>query len=109
MCQNECYCEFFQDPILGITEAYLANKAPNKINLGVVRSLCIFKGIAPNRAPCLPYRYGVSTLLTALHDCLVRICMSWAQGAYRDDEGKPVVLDVVRDAESRISGVNFME
>jgi hypothetical protein len=30
----------------------------------------------------------------------------WAklQGAYRDDNGKPVVLDCVRQAESRIAG-----
>ena len=31
------------------------------------------------------------------------------QGAYRDDDCKPVVLDVVREAESRIAGSNFME
>jgi aspartate/tyrosine/aromatic aminotransferase len=28
-----------QDPILGITEAYLANKSPDKMNLGVVRQV----------------------------------------------------------------------
>ena len=31
------------------------------------------------------------------------------QGAYRDDDSKPVVLNVVREAESRIAGSNFME
>ena len=31
------------------------------------------------------------------------------QGAYRDDDCKPVVLNVVREAESRIAGSNFME
>ena len=31
------------------------------------------------------------------------------QGAYRDDAGKPVVLDVVREAEERIAGSNTME
>lgn len=31
------------------------------------------------------------------------------QGAYRDDNGKPVVLDVVRQAEDIIAGSNFME
>ena len=31
------------------------------------------------------------------------------QGAYRDDDCKPVVLSVVREAESRIAGSNFME
>ena len=31
------------------------------------------------------------------------------QGAYRDDNGKPVVLDVVREAEKRVGGSHFME
>jgi len=31
------------------------------------------------------------------------------QGAYRDDAGKPVVLDCVREAERRVMGSNFME
>ena len=31
------------------------------------------------------------------------------QGAYRDDDCKPVVLNVVREAESRVAGSNFME
>lgn len=31
------------------------------------------------------------------------------QGAYRDDDGKPVVLESVREAERRIAGVHFME
>jgi aspartate aminotransferase len=31
------------------------------------------------------------------------------QGAYRDDDGKPVVLDCVRKAESMIAGKEFME
>ncbi|KAK9291114.1 hypothetical protein L1049_009301 [Liquidambar formosana] len=30
-------------------------------------------------------------------------------GAYRDDEGKPVVLQCVRDAEAKISGSEFLE
>ncbi|XP_022950910.1 aspartate aminotransferase, mitochondrial-like [Cucurbita moschata] len=54
-----------KDPIIGVTEAFLADSSPNKINLGV--------------------------------------------GAYRDDEGKPVVLQCVRDAESKISGSEFLE
>lgn len=54
-----------KDPILGITEAYLADSDPNKINLGV--------------------------------------------GAYRDDNGKPVVLNCVREAERRVGGSHFME
>lgn len=38
--------------------------------------------------------------------------LTWSvslQGAYRDDNGKPVVLNVVREAEGRIAGSNFME
>ncbi len=31
------------------------------------------------------------------------------QGAYRDDNGQPVVLGCVREAERRIAGSNFME
>lgn len=54
-----------RDPILGITEKFLADKSPDKINLGV--------------------------------------------GAYRDDEGRPVVLDCVREAERRVAGKEFME
>ena len=35
--------------------------------------------------------------------------MNLGVGAYRDDQGKPVVLDCVREAEARIAGKNFME
>ncbi|KAG2496504.1 hypothetical protein HYH03_005329 [Edaphochlamys debaryana] len=54
-----------KDPILGITEKFLADTDPSKINLGV--------------------------------------------GAYRDDNGQPVVLDSVREAERRVAGSHFME
>ncbi|XP_031395248.1 aspartate aminotransferase, mitochondrial-like [Punica granatum] len=54
-----------KDPITGVTEAFLADPSPNKINLGV--------------------------------------------GAYRDDEGRPVVLQCVRDAEAKIAGSEFLE
>ncbi|XP_030927477.1 aspartate aminotransferase, mitochondrial-like isoform X2 [Quercus lobata] len=54
-----------KDPITGVTEAFLADNNPHKINLGV--------------------------------------------GAYRDDEGKPVVLQCVRNAEAKIAGCDFME
>ncbi|PON94409.1 Aspartate/other aminotransferase [Trema orientale] len=54
-----------KDPIVGVTEAFLADPSPNKINLGV--------------------------------------------GAYRDDDGKPVVLQCVRDAEAKIAGSDFLE
>lgn len=54
-----------KDPILGVTEAFLADPSPNKVNVGV--------------------------------------------GAYRDDDGKPVVLECVRKAEARIAGNLNME
>eukprot|EP00775_Hariotina_reticulata_P010765 gene10765-10921_t len=54
-----------RDPILGVTEKFLADQNPNKINLGV--------------------------------------------GAYRDDNGQPVVLESVRHAEQRVAGSHFME
>ncbi|CAK9225365.1 unnamed protein product [Sphagnum troendelagicum] len=54
-----------RDPILGVTEAFLADTHPSKMNVGV--------------------------------------------GAYRTDEGKPLVLECVRQAERRIAGTNFME
>ncbi|XP_031114427.1 aspartate aminotransferase, mitochondrial-like [Ipomoea triloba] len=54
-----------KDPILGITQAFLVDLSPNKVNVGV--------------------------------------------GAYRDDNGKPVVLECVREAERRIAGGFNME
>ncbi|KAH0448253.1 hypothetical protein IEQ34_022053 [Dendrobium chrysotoxum] len=54
-----------KDPILGVTEAFLADPSPDKVNVGV--------------------------------------------GAYRDDNGKPVVLECVREAEKRIAGNLNME
>ncbi|THG20553.1 aspartate aminotransferase, mitochondrial [Camellia sinensis] len=54
-----------KDPILGVTEAFLADPSPSKVNVGV--------------------------------------------GAYRDDNGKPVVLECVREAEGRIAGNLNME
>ncbi|EFJ33874.1 hypothetical protein SELMODRAFT_83150 [Selaginella moellendorffii] len=54
-----------RDPILGVTEAFLADSDPKKVNVGV--------------------------------------------GAYRNDEGKPVVLECVRKAEQIIAGKQNME
>ncbi|CAN6272066.1 unnamed protein product [Urochloa humidicola] len=54
-----------KDPILGVTEAFLADPSPEKVNVGV--------------------------------------------GAYRDDNGQPVVLECVREAERRIAGNLNME
>ena len=33
----------------------------------------------------------------------------YLQGAYRDNDGKPVVLGCVREAERRVTGNKFME
>ncbi|OMO67761.1 Aspartate/other aminotransferase [Corchorus olitorius] len=54
-----------KDPINSVTEAFLADPCPYKINLGV--------------------------------------------GAYRDDEGKPIVLQCVREAQAKIESSNFLE
>ncbi|RVW40917.1 Aspartate aminotransferase, mitochondrial [Vitis vinifera] len=54
-----------KDPIMSVTEAFLSDTSPNKINLGV--------------------------------------------GAYRDDDGRPVVLQCVRDGEVKIAGTEFLE
>ncbi|KAI6673306.1 hypothetical protein NL676_001212 [Syzygium grande] len=54
-----------EDPITSVSEAFLADASPNKINLGV--------------------------------------------GAYRDEEGKPVVLRCVRNAEAKVAGSEFLE
>ncbi|XP_043725367.1 aspartate aminotransferase, mitochondrial-like isoform X2 [Telopea speciosissima] len=54
-----------KDPMLSVTEAFLSDTHPKKINLGV--------------------------------------------GAFRDDEGNPVVLQCVRDAEARVAGAEYLE
>ncbi|KAG6744354.1 hypothetical protein POTOM_053074 [Populus tomentosa] len=54
-----------KDPITSVTEAFIADTSPTKINLGV--------------------------------------------GACRDDEGKPVILQCVREAGAKITGCDFME
>ena len=69
---------------------------------------------------CLPERFGLDTgtghvhgespLISAAGLSVRLMCrMCTLQGAYRDDDCKPVVLNVVREAESRIAGSNFME
>jgi hypothetical protein len=40
---------------------------------------------------------------------LLLTCKATIQGAYRDDDGKPVVLDCVREAERRVAGKKNME
>jgi len=54
-----------RDPILGVTENFLKDAHPSKMNVGV--------------------------------------------GAYRNDQGKPVVLECVRKAEAKIAGSDLME
>ena len=84
-----------KDPILGITEAFLADESPNKMNLGVVWL-----------KPCMLTNY---TDLVHMIIWLQINLSHYSQGAYRDDNGKPVVLDVVREAERRVGGSHFME
>ena len=83
-----------KDPILGITEAFLADDNPKKMNLGVVR-----------------HAFACTLLLHVCTDFERQYFSSFMclKGAYRDDNGKPVVLDVVREAERRVSGSHFME
>lgn len=83
-----------QDPILGITENFLADTADNKMNLGVVRAACTLR-------VCESCRSRAALPLALLAHCL--------QGAYRDDDGKPVVLECVREAERRVCGNKNME
>jgi len=39
---------------------------------------------------------------------LIEFIFYFRKGAYRDDNGKPVVLESVREAERRIAGGQFM-
>lgn len=50
-------CCTTQDPILGVTEAFLADKNPEKINLGVVSQICL----TPAGACCSDCRDACST------------------------------------------------
>jgi aspartate aminotransferase len=78
-----------KDPILGVTEAFLADTSPDKVNVGVVRiSLSLFPVFA-RLSCCFSPAHRRGTI---------------SQGAYRDDNGKPVVLECVREAERRIAG-----
>lgn len=54
-----------EDPITGVSQAFLSDTSPLKINLGT--------------------------------------------GTYRDDDGKPVVLECVRKAQAKIAGSEFLE
>jgi aspartate aminotransferase len=86
-----------KDPILGVTEAFLADPSPDKVKVGVVSAR-----LSQLASSFLPLSRSESRLVLVL----VLSIGGWAklQGAYRDDNGKPVVLDCVRQAESRIAG-----
>ena len=53
---------------------------------------------------CLP-----PTVLSAAVRGVCDVLLCVLQGAYRDDNGRPVVLESVREAERRVAGSNFME
>ncbi|KAF8065801.1 ASP1 [Scenedesmus sp. PABB004] len=88
-----------RDPILGVTEKFLADSNPDKINLGVVRRPGACAGGT---------RRGVDTARTRRAPRRRRR-RHRRQGAYRDDAGQPVVLGAVREAERRVAGSHFME
>ena len=88
-----------------MTEKFLADKNPNKINLGVVSETwsrecrLLTKHMSADYA-CMPAH------VWSPHPSLSVDCR---QGAYRDDDGRPVVLPSVREAERRVAGSHFME
>jgi hypothetical protein len=95
----------------GVTEKFLADKNPEKINLGVVSALvlptvcdCHWEWSVCLPA-CLP---GVSAGVIFLVSLLCAD-LDHLQGAYRDDRGQPVVLASVRQAEQQVAGSHFME
>lgn len=84
-----------KDPILGVTEAFLADPSPDKVNVGVV-SLVFVSSFDQAFFPLFVF---------ILQIYLFYWCEFWfLKGAYRDDNGKPVVLECVREAERRIAG-----
>lgn len=56
---------------------------------------------------------GVQRLDSERNISVARSCaatgLCLVQGAYRDDSGRPVVLESVREAERRVAGSHFME
>lgn len=86
-----------KDPIMSVTEAFLSDTSPNKINLGVVCQFCSVFG-------CFH-----SIVLAPAPMRICRGCGSFTvQGAYRDDDGRPVILQCVRDGEAKIAGTGFL-
>ncbi|XP_017648459.1 aspartate aminotransferase, mitochondrial-like isoform X2 [Gossypium arboreum] len=81
-----------KDPINAVTDAFLADPCPYKINLGVV-----------------PFFSLITIACSSLGDSKNNLGSGIFQGAYRDDEGKPVVLQCVREAEGKTGATNFLE
>ncbi|KAI4972534.1 hypothetical protein ZWY2020_003459 [Hordeum vulgare] len=94
-----------KDPILGVTEAFLADPPSTKST-----SASYVLPLAPSSLVPSLACFFVRDLLRP-NECRRRRrlvlrngSMYELQGAYRDDDGKPVVLDCVREAERRIAG-----
>lgn len=134
-----------------MTERFLADPNPDKINLGVVSdtalvfTFSVFEGIRapgpgrggncmdngsrlwsrvagersaastrPSAKNCAVRRGHAATMTASPWCCVVQICFMCSalyrpQGAYRDDDGKPMVLRSVREAEKRVAGTHYME
>jgi hypothetical protein len=91
------------DPILGITEVSAATAFCTVCGCG--RCCSYVPDGNPDRR--VTRRQGhVTQAFNASKDPHK---MNLGVGAYRDDQGKPVVLDVVREAEAKIAGERYME
>lgn len=81
-----------RDPIIGLTEAYLTDDFPNKVNGKSQRYISCEKVFFPKsliRTSCVFLLYQVGV------------------GAYRGDDGKPYVLPCVRKAEAKIQSLDM--
>ncbi|CAE6485682.1 unnamed protein product, partial [Rhizoctonia solani] len=87
------------DPILGVTEAFKADKDPRKINLGVG---AYRDGDGKTNVPAGPPDpiLGVTEAFKADKDPRK---INLGVGAYRDGDGKPYVLPSVQAAEDKIA------
>jgi hypothetical protein len=114
-------CDFH---LQGVTEKFLADTNPAKINLGVVsfklpllsswqQQLPQLFGPGSGTARVAVTADSSASYLQTLHAVCILCAHSHAaapaQGAYRDDAGRPVVLESVREAERRVAGSKFME
>ena len=89
------------DPILGITEVSCRYH-------GRITWSCHTRALLRSHAQ--PFRGEVQTHHPqAFNASKDPNKMNLGVGAYRDDKGKPVVLDVVREAEAKIAGERYME